>query len=775
MSRPDPDPFSSVFDVIDAGLIVLDSDGCVRAWNEWMAAFSGIAAAAARNRSLEEIFPQVAGTRLATAVAEALQYGVSSVISASLHSVLLPLETHAGHPLIHNVTVRPLAGEPPRCLVQVTDITVAVEREKVLRRRQNARYDAVVNSAPDAIITMDAEGIIQLANPAAANELGYSPEELVQQPIARIFWNQDAWASLWAKLLSDIPLNRPVELMARRKDGTMSFVEASAARWRGESRSFVTAVLRNINERRATETALRQLNQTLESRVAERTADRDRMWRLSSDVMLVARPDGTISSTNPAWQDLLGWDEKTLIGAPLREFVVAGDAWRLEAVLDEMARSRSRRLFELGMRTREGGTRQVAWNAVSIDGVIQAVGRDMTVERETQSALLKAEEALRHSHKMEAIGHLTGGIAHDFNNLLSGIIGAMDLLKLRIANRQYEDIERLADTAINSADRAASLTHRLLAFSRRQPLDPRPIDINQLIRGMEDLLQRSLSEQVILEISLAERIWPTLVDASQLENAILNLVINGRDAMPDGGRLFVQTAIARLEPGEGLDEDAVEPGDYTMISVADTGVGMSRDVLARVFDPFFTTKPIGQGTGLGLSMIYGFVRQSGGHIRIDSEPGKGTEAKLYLPRHDAVPEPAGMPSDSAPAQGAGETILVVEDDPSVRLLIGEMLNQLGYASLEAGDGQAALKFLGSNAQIDLMISDVGLPGIDGRQLADAARVNRPDLKVLFLTGYARHAIARNEFLAPGMEMMTKPFAIADLARKLRQMLERGEA
>ena len=764
--------FDGVLDAIDAGLIVLSSDKRVRIWNEWMAVASGISAEAARDRHFDEIFPDLSNTRLATAVREALEFGISSVVSSSLHRALFPLRTRSGRPLIHNVTVRPLGGELPCCLVQVTDVTVATERETILRERQNARYHAVVDSAPDAIVTLDAEGTIQLANPAAANELGYSSQELVGKPVTMVFDDREAWAAAWTKLLSGIPLNPPFELMVRRKDGSVSFVEISAARWRSESRIFVTAILRNVNERRAAEAALRKLNQTLERRVAERTAERDRMWRMSSDVMLVARPDGTISSTNPAWRDLLGWEEASLLGTPLREFIVAEDQPELDAALTSLLRSGASRLFELGMRTRDGGTRQVAWNALAVDGLMQAVGRDMTVERAAQAALIKAEEALRQSQKMEALGQLTGGIAHDFNNLLSGIMGAMELLKMRLAERRYDNIERFVNTAINSADRAAALTHRLLAFARRQPLDPRPLDVNLLIRGMEDMLRRSLGERMSLRISLGKRIWPALVDANQLENALLNLAINSRDAMPEGGRLTIKTEIARLERSDVDGEDGVDPGDYTMISVADTGVGMSRETLERVFDPFFTTKPIGQGTGLGLSMTYGFIKQSHGQIRIDSKPGAGTTVKLYLPRHyGMVTQPAASASHSPLIQGAGETVLLVEDDSSIRLLVAEVLHELGYASLEAADGQAALVVLGSNVRLDLMITDVGLPGIDGRQLANIARENRPDLRILFLTGYAEHATVRTQFLAPGMEMMTKPFAIADLAYKIRQMIE----
>jgi len=288
---------------------------------------------------------------------------------------------------------------------------------------------------------------------------------------------------------------------------------------------------------------------------------------------------------------------------------------------------------------------------------------------------------------------------------------------------------------------------------------------------MEDLLRRSLGEQVRLQISFAERVWPVLVDANQLENGLLNLAINSRDAMPDVGCLVIETATEVLKKGEHTD---VAPSDYTTIAVTDSGVGMDREVLARAFDPFFTTKPMGQGTGLGLSMIYGFVKQSNGQINIESEPGQGTTVKLYLPRqHGAIPEQVENSRHASVREGAGETILVVEDDPSIRLLITEVLDELGYTSFEATDGKAALALLDSNTKLDLMVTDVGLPGMNGRQLADVAREHRPNLKILFLTGYAEHATARGEFLAPGMEMITKPFAIADLARKIRQIIETG--
>jgi PAS domain S-box-containing protein len=658
MPRPETSFPQEVFDAVDVGLIVLDADARVVGWNDWIGSASGRSASDVLGLRLDEVFPDLASPRLTHAVAESLSFGASSVLTHSLHPVLLPLVTRAGRALVHNLAVRPLGPMPGLCLIQVTDVTVSTEREKLLRARQNARYDAVVESASDAIITLDADGVIQMANSAASAELGFGPGELIGKRVDILFKDQTAWDEVWRGLLAGVPQTRPVEIVAMRRDGSPSHVEVSASRWMSDERSFFTAILRDVNERREAEEALRSLNQTLEGRVVERTAE-----------------------------------------------------------------------------------------------------------------LLSAQEALRQSQKMEALGQLTGGIAHDFNNLLTGIIGAMDILKRRFAAKRFDDVDRFMDAAVTSANRAAALTHRLLAFARRQPLDPQPVDLNRLVDGMEDLLRRSLGEQVRLEVKLGDGVWPALTDANQLENALLNLAINGRDAMPKGGRLIVESANLSLDKPSGEGADAIEPGDYALLCVTDTGEGMSPETLAKVFDPFFTTKPIGQGTGLGLSMIYGFAKQSRGHVRIDSELGHGTTVKLYLPRYngDLVARPPASPALAA-LSGAGETVLLVEDDPSVRLLIAEVLRELGYSSLEASDGLAALPVLASNTRLDLMITDVGLPGMNGRQLAEIARQHRPDLKVLFVTGYAEHATQRNEFLEPGMEMVTKPFALDALALKIREMI-----
>ncbi|MFS0735559.1 ATP-binding protein [Sphingomonas sp. 1P06PA] len=394
---------------------------------------------------------------------------------------------------------------------------------------------------------------------------------------------------------------------------------------------------------------------------------------------------------------------------------------------------------------------------------------ERTAELEAEMASRsRAEAALRQSQKMEAVGQLTGGIAHDFNNMLTGVIGAMDIMKRRLADGRTDDLERFMDAAATSAQRAAALTARLLAFSRRQSLDARPVDVNALAAGLEDLLRRSIRENIVLRIVTTQDLPLAVADANQLESAILNLVINARDAMPDGGQLTVETGAVTLDAAYAATRPDVTPGRYVVIAVSDSGVGMPPDVLEKVFEPFFSTKPLGQGTGLGLSMVYGFARQSGGQVRIHSHPGGGTSVKIYLPvSGDALPDAA------APAvthQGQGQTVLLVEDDGSVRLLVREVLEELGYATLEAADADSALPILHSDRRIDLLVSDVGLPGINGRQLAELARRQRPDLPILFVTGYAENAAIRADFLGSGMDMITKPFAIEQLSAKVAEIM-----
>jgi signal transduction histidine kinase/CheY-like chemotaxis protein len=390
----------------------------------------------------------------------------------------------------------------------------------------------------------------------------------------------------------------------------------------------------------------------------------------------------------------------------------------------------------------------------------------------------RTEETLRQAQKMDAVGQLTGGVAHDFNNILTVIGGSLDLLQRRIAALGDAGMTRHIEAARRGVDRAASLTQRLLAFARRQPLDPRPLNLNRLITGMSDLLRRTLSETVVIETVLTPGLWTVLADANQLENAVLNLAVNARDAMPHGGKLTIETANVTFDAAYAAANPDASPGQHVMIAVTDTGSGMPPDVAARAFEPFFTTKDVGQGTGLGLSQVYGFIKQSGGHVKIYSEPGLGTAVKIYLPRlatglAAAESEPAGA---AAPAAARGETVLVVEDDEDVRAYAVELLTELGYRVLAAADSDAAMLLLGEHPEIDLLFTDVGLPGgTNGRQLADAAHVLRPDLKVLFTSGYPRNAIVHHGRLDPGVDLLGKPFTLATLGPKLRQVLDRAPA
>jgi len=372
---------------------------------------------------------------------------------------------------------------------------------------------------------------------------------------------------------------------------------------------------------------------------------------------------------------------------------------------------------------------------------------------------------------MEAIGQLTGGIAHDFNNLLQGISGALNMVQKRVREGRIGEVDRFVKGALSSAERASALTHRLLAFSRRQPVDPRPIDMNQLIGTMEELLRRSIGEKIRMRVDEGLDLWLVRCDANQMENALLNLAINARDAMPDGGTLTIATSNERFDALQASIRD-LEAGEYVRITISDSGVGMPPEVQARAFDPFYTTKPIGKGTGLGLSMIYGFVGQSHGSVRIESHVGKGAMIEICLPRFHGNLEPAERNDIGSVASHAGsnEVVLVVEDEDIVRLLVVEVLRDLGYRALEASDGPAGLRILQSPQRIDLLVTDIGLPELNGRQLADAARAKRPDLKVLFMTGYAESA-ASGDFLDKGMHIVSKPFTMENLAAKIREMIE----
>ena len=539
----------------------------------------------------------------------------------------------------------------------------------------------------------------------------------------------------------------------------------------------------NITERKRVEEELRHLNETLETQVEERA--RQLRESEAKSQMVLAALNGVVT-----WDYDIAADRFVSDGNFAR--IYGGDPERAErgvALKNVFHRVHPEDLPNLRQQIADslvgGGDAQVEYRLMNPDGSVRwmlsrsqthvdaegkairvtGVGVDITEQRQL-------EERLRQSQKMEAVGQLTGGIAHDFNNLLTGISGAMEMLQVRLKQGRVGDLDRYIGAAQEASKRAAALTHRLLAFSRRQTLDPRPTDVNRLVTGLEEMIRRTVGPACKVEVVEAAGLWPALVDPNQLENALLNLCINARDAMPEGGRITIETGNKWLDERAARERD-LPPGQFLSLYVTDTGSGMAPDVIERAFDPFFTTKPQGQGTGLGLSMIYGFARQSGGQVRIYSEVGEGTTMCIYLPRHfgslDDIDEAESTVFGDQ--SEAGETVLVVDDEPTVRMLVAEVLEDLGYTAIEAADGAAAIRIVKTDARIDLLITDIGLPGgMNGRQVAENARALRPGLGVLFITGYAENAVIGNAPLDAGTQLITKPFSMDALGKRVRDMI-----
>ena len=560
------------------------------------------------------------------------------------------------------------------------------------------------------------------------------------------------------------------EFRMRRADGQYRWFLARALPLIDEAGTVLRWVGTNtdVQEQKNVLEKMAYLNSSLEVEMANRTADRDRMWRLSTDIMLVADLAGMIIAVNPAWSKILERPEIESLGMDFISLVHPDDRMAALQDLSRLAHGAPTLRMENRYRRRDGGYRWISWTAVPAQKLIHAIGRDVTDEKEARLALVRSEQALLQAQKLESIGKLTGGVAHDFNNVLQIISGNLQLLKLTVADSP-QAAQRL-DSAASAVERGAKLSSQLLAFARRQPLKPLVTDLGHLLRRMHELIRRALGEDIAEETFISDGLWHTLVDPNQMENVLLNMAINARDAMDKGGRLTFTLSNVTLDAEyASLHADVLE-GQYVLLTITDTGHGMARDVIDQIFEPFFTTKREGEGTGLGLSMAYGFIRQSAGHIKVHSAPGAGTTFKIYLPRSlEKLAEPP--PGLSGPVLGGSETILVVEDDAPVQHTVVDMLRGLGYEVLHADDGASALALLGTGVAVDLLFTDVVMPGpVSSKELAQQARLLLPELAVLFTSGYTHNAIMQGGRLDPGVELLSKPYRREDLARRLRHLL-----
>jgi PAS domain S-box-containing protein len=521
---------------------------------------------------------------------------------------------------------------------------------------------------------------------------------------------------------------------------------------------------------RAQQERLEHRNADLERMVIERSSERGTTWQVSPHLLsVIDMADGRFVRVNPAWTARLGWSEEELTGASYADFLHPDDLAASFSAFENVRRGMPVLDFENRYRSRSGSYEWLSWVAVPEGGKLYSTSRLVTAEKRREQELEKTQEALRQSQKMEAVGQLTGGIAHDFNNMLAVIIGGLNLIERRLA--KDEPVGDLIAATQDGARRAADLTHRLLAFSRQLPLDPKTVDVAGMVKSMSEILNRTLGERIHLETILAAGLWKARTDASQLENALLNLALNARDAMPEGGRLTIETSNAHLDDGYAREYEEVAAGQYVLVAVSDTGEGIAPEMLDKVFEPFFTTKGVGKGTGLGLSQVFGYVKQSGGHIKIYSELAQGTTVKIYLPRaFDDHAAQRTVPRSQTPGGTPREVILLVEDEERMREITAAGLRELGYTVLHTSTGQQALEMLRLYPQIVLLFSDIVMPEMNGRELADEAVKIRPDLKVIFATGYTRNAVVHNGVLDPGVNFLSKPFTLDQLGRKVREVL-----
>lgn len=644
--------FGPVFDTVDIGLVVLDSQGYIVGWNEWIARVSRRRTRDVLGKTLLEVFPEVQHTRLAEVIDDSFRAGSSSILTHTLNA-LLPLQGESGEPLLHNIVVRPVSSVHTNyCLFQITDVTVAVTRERVLRERQNARYHAIVDSAPDAIVTIDENRNIQWVNGAVDHVLGYSHAELLGQKLDILLDPDNPLLQALVQSSANSKADNAISVVGRQKNGKSGYFDVSLGHWRADQRNFVTTIWRDVTERMEADAALRDARDALQKSNEE-----------------------------------------------------------LESRVDE--------------RTRE---------------------REIALQQ------------LHESQKMDSIGQLTGGVAHDFNNLLAVILGSLSLLKKAVPDNPR--VSRLLDRAILGAERGATLTTRLLAFARRQELKVEFVALQKLLPEMLDFLRHSVGPNVVIHVEILPEVCAVEVDANQLELVLINLAVNARDAMPQGGTLTIACHNENHGTRIGLPRDP-----FVCITVTDTGEGMSAATLARAQEPFFTTKGVGKGTGLGLSMVQGFTAQSGGAMRIRSEPGKGTKVTLWLPRAKESSAAAKEEVEpSQPAESRSLRVLLVDDDMLVSMGAADMLLDLGHSVTEAQSGSHALKLLESDGPFDVVVTDYAMPGMNGFELAQRMKAGHPRLPIVLATGYAELPADRSiEF-----GHLSKPYTSKDLAAALEK-------
>jgi PAS domain S-box-containing protein len=734
-------------DALDVGIIVLDGDGTIVGWNDWIAGTTGVDRQSAIGRALLSIFPDLQQTRLPTAISDAVHFGSSSILTHTLNR-LLPLRGADGSTLLHNIVVRPVTtGASAFCLLQVTDVTIAVTRERVLRERQNARYRAIVDSARDAIITIDTEARINWVNEAADAAFGYTSSELLGKSIDVLLDPvEDVGERIRIQLIDGSA--GVVQVSGRRKSGDLAHFAVSVGRWKADEREFATTIWRDITERLVAEAAIRES----ESRYRA-------LLEALPQLVWTCAPDGNCDYVNPQWQEYTGATADQHRGWAWLDVVHADDRVELQAVWNDALSSGStfdadarlvrsdgsKRWFKLrSIPVRAAGGTITRWLGTATDITDLMEARDTLrrtndeLEAEVVARTREREVVLRQLHesqKMESIGQLTGGVAHDFNNLLAVILSSLSLLKKNLPNDPQTS--RYIEGAMQGAERGAALTKRLLAFARRQELKLEATDINKLISGLMDFLRRTVGPSISITADISHDVHPVKVDANQFELALMNLAVNARDAMHNGGVL----TIAAQDEDVGTRHGAIglKPGKYVRISVTDTGTGMSEATLAKAMEPFFTTKGVGKGTGLGLSMVHGLTTQSGGAMNIVSELGKGTSVSIWLPRarREDLLQVARQSEPASSKTGHKLRVLLVDDDALVSVNTGYMLTDMGHSVSEAHTAVDALDLLKApNHGFDIVITDYAMPNMNGLDLAHQIRKLHPGLPVIMASGYA---------------------------------------